>query len=227
MPPTTPTPAPPVRAARQARSRETEQRILRALGELLDEKAFDQLSIAEVAARAGVSVGGFYARFASKHDALLHLSYAGYVADAVAMAERDLAAERWAGAGVAPIAEVYFRLMVRAGHDHHALLRELVQRHRADPGAMRGVEAWEQFQERVHGPFRRLVRERIATVRHPDPELALRVGFSLCSSALREALLFPHMGPSPGELSAEGLVVELTRMFCGYLGVPLDGSSAA
>ncbi|HEX2204099.1 MAG TPA: TetR/AcrR family transcriptional regulator [Longimicrobium sp.] len=219
--------APPVRAARQARSRETEQRILRALRELLDEKSFDQLSIADVAGRAGVSVGGFYARFASKHDALLHLSYAGYVADAVAMADRDLDPARWAGAGIAPIAEAYFRLMVRAGHDHHALLRELVQRHRADPAAMRGVEAWERFQERVHGPFRRLLAERIGAVRHPDPALALRVGFSLTSSALREALLFPHMGPPPGELTPEALAVELTRLFCGYLGVPLDGSSAA
>jgi AcrR family transcriptional regulator len=211
------------RRARQARSRENEERILRAVRELLEQKPFDQLSIAEIAARAGVSVGGFYARFPSKDDALHELAYASYVAETIELAEIALRPARFDGAGIAAVAEAYFRVLVTTGARHEAVVRHMVQRHRADPGAMRGVEAWERFRDGVHFPFERLLAERIGEVRHPDPHKALRVGFSLVSSALREAVLFPHMRPTPGELTLDELTAELTRMFCGYLGARLPG----
>ncbi|HEX8696554.1 MAG TPA: helix-turn-helix domain-containing protein [Longimicrobium sp.] len=218
---TAPVPVSAARRPQQDRSRETEARILRALAELLRARPFERLSVADVAERAGVSVGGFYARFASKHDALLHLSYEGYVAETAAEAARVLAPGRWRGRGIAPVAEAYFRLVIGGARRHFAVIRELVQRSRADPGGAPGADAYDRFVEVVHEPFRRLLRARLAEVRHPDPELALRVGFSACHSAAREAVLFPHMRPVMGEIADERLAAELARMFCGYLGAPL------
>ncbi|AKH42251.1 AcrR family transcriptional regulator [Altererythrobacter atlanticus] len=57
-------------APRQERSRETEQRFLAAARELLRERSFSDLSVAELAARAGRSVGVFYRRFPSKEEFL-------------------------------------------------------------------------------------------------------------------------------------------------------------
>jgi AcrR family transcriptional regulator len=207
------------RTPRQLRSRDTEERILRAFGELLAESRFEDVSVQQVAGRAGVSVGGFYARFGSKDDALLHLLYAGYVRDALALAERVLDPARWEGAGIGPIAHAYFKLILDAGHGHNGVVRELVSRTRVNPDAVSDSEAWASFRHGVHEPFRRLLAERVAEVDHPDPAFALRFAFSACSSALREALLFGHMEPSMGPVEEDALARELARMFCRYLGV--------
>jgi AcrR family transcriptional regulator len=215
------------RTPRQPRSRDTEERILRAFGELLEGSRFEDVSVQQVAGRAGVSVGGFYARFGSKDDALLHLLYAGYVRDALALAERVLDPERWRGAGIAPIAHAYFTLMLDAGHGHNGVLRELVSRTRLNPDAVRDSAAWASFRQGVHEPFRRLMAERMAEVDHADPQLAVRFAFSACSSALREALLFGHMEPSMGPVDEPTLARELARMFCRYLGVPFTDADAS
>lgn len=216
-----------LRTPRQPRSRQTEERILRAFGELLAEARFEDVSVQQVAGRAGVSVGGFYARFASKDDLLLHAMYAGYVRDALAEAERVLDPARWEGVGMAPVAEAYFRLMLQASRDHMAVLREIVHRTRGNPDTVRDSGAWAAFRQGVHEPFRRLMAERMGEIQHPDPEFALRFAFSACSSALRESVLFGHMQPSMGEVDEETMARELARMFCRYLGTPFPTGAAA
>jgi AcrR family transcriptional regulator len=226
---TTPDPAsvPGTRTPQQPRSRQTEERILRAFGELLAESRFEDVSVQQVAGRAGVSVGGFYARFGSKDDLLLHLLYAGYVREAADIAARVLDPARWEGAGIAPIAQAYFTLMLDAAHGHSGVLRELVQRTRANPETVADSVAWNAFRHSVHDPFLRLIAARMDEVDHADPELALRFGFSACSSALRETLLFGHMVPSAGAVDEPTLARELARMFCRYLGVPFTDADAS
>lgn len=56
--------------AYQERSRKAREKIVRALDEALREKPFDQVTVAELAGRAGVAVGTVYRRFENK-DALI------------------------------------------------------------------------------------------------------------------------------------------------------------
>lgn len=213
------------RRPRQPRSRQTEERIVRAFGELLGSARFEDVSVQQVAGRAGVSVGGFYARFASKDDLLMHAMYAGYVQDALALADDVLKPERWQGQGIAPIAQAYFGLMLRAARDHGPVLREIVHRTRGNPRTVAHSPAWAAFRRGVHEPFRRLLAERMDEIRHADPPFALRFAFSAVSSALRESVLFGHMEPSMGPVDEETMARELARMFCGYLGVSFpDGA---
>jgi AcrR family transcriptional regulator len=205
----------------------TEERILRAFGELLDEARFEDVSVQQVAGRAGVSVGGFYARFASKDDLLLHAHYAGYVRDALAEAEQVFAPGRWDGAGIAPVAEAYFALILRVGRDHEAVLREIVHRTRGNPDTVAGSAAWAAFRQGVHEPFRRLLAERMEEVDHPDPAFALRFAFSACSSALRESVLFGHMQPAMDPMGHDAMARELARLFCRYLGIPFPAGADA
>ena len=62
-----PTTTPP----RQLRSRATMERVLTAVEELLVDKPFDQITIAEIAARASSSPTSIYARFTDKSGLLL------------------------------------------------------------------------------------------------------------------------------------------------------------
>lgn len=215
------------RAPRQPRSRRTEERILQAFAELLSGARYEDVSVQQVAVRAGVSVGGFYARFASKDDLLMHAMYAGYVRDALAEAEQVLAPGRWDGAGMAPLAEAYFGLMLRAAAGHGTVLREIVHRTRGNPETVAGSTAWEAFRRGVHEPFRQLTAQRMDEIRHPDPPFALRFAFSACSSALRESLLFGHMEPSTGPVQTDVMARELARMFCRYLGIPFPAGPDA
>jgi AcrR family transcriptional regulator len=218
---------PSTRTPRQPRSRRTEERILRAFGELLRGARFEEVSVQQVAGRAGVSVGGFYARFASKDDLLLHALYAGYVSDALVEAERVFDPAWWEGAGIAPLAEAYFALMLRAARNHGPVLREIVHRTRGNPDTVRDSAAWAAFRQGVHEPFRRLLLERMDEVDHADPPFALRFAFSACSSALRESVLFGHMEPSMGPVDEDVMAHELARMFCRYLGIPFPAGADA
>ncbi len=56
---------------KQGRSKDTSRRILEAAESLLMERGSFEAPVSEIAGRAGVSVGGFYARFPNP-GALLH-----------------------------------------------------------------------------------------------------------------------------------------------------------
>ena len=64
-------------APRQDRSRATLAAIVQAAETLLDERPFQDVSVADIIARAGCTTGSFYARFASK-DALIPYLYEKY-----------------------------------------------------------------------------------------------------------------------------------------------------
>src|SRR5438552_6131638 len=61
----------------QKRAQETEDRIVAVTEELLREKDFEDIHVAEIAVRAEASLGSFYLRFSSKNALLSHI-YARY-----------------------------------------------------------------------------------------------------------------------------------------------------
>lgn len=58
-------------AQRKNRAAETEARLLESAAEVFAERGFDGTSLDEVAARAGVTKGALYHRYAGKHEVLL------------------------------------------------------------------------------------------------------------------------------------------------------------
>ena len=59
--------------AKQARSEQTTQNIVAALERLLGQKTFEQVTMAELAAEAGLSAGAIYRRFKNKEALLPHI----------------------------------------------------------------------------------------------------------------------------------------------------------
>lgn len=62
---------------RQQQAIETKNIIYNAAIELMDAEGFDNITIAEISERAGVSVGSFYHYFQSKHDILAEIFHKG------------------------------------------------------------------------------------------------------------------------------------------------------
>lgn len=114
-----------VTAPQQERSQRTLQRILTALGELLNEKSFEQISMVELAERAGCAVTSIYARFKDKWSmiAALHESFRD---DAIVRIDSFLAPERWRGATSEEIIAAAMATLVATYHEHRHLMRAVL-----------------------------------------------------------------------------------------------------
>jgi AcrR family transcriptional regulator len=82
--------AAPVKRIRQKRSQKTYDALIETAFKLLEQREFDEISIAELAQKAGYSVGAFYARFNSK-DELLDALVARHVESRRAVRARQFA----------------------------------------------------------------------------------------------------------------------------------------
>lgn len=113
---------------RQARSRRTHEKIVAAAAELLEAEGPGGVTVAGIAARAGVSVGGFYARFPSKDALLAHL----YDREVDGELAREAGERLDAGGGASlPPEELllrYSRLLLATYREHEGLLREAARR---------------------------------------------------------------------------------------------------
>lgn len=207
--------SPTVPLHRQERSRRTAERITSAALSLLERKSFGELSVAEIARKAGVSVGGFYARFPSK-QALLQYFDATIVEGILERAGRELDSERLAGAGAREVVTTYIRLAVRMFRRHRPVLQQVALRSRTskDPAFRERIRAANAF---LHGRFRALLEERRAEIGHSDPRLAVDLGLTFVSAAMREYVLFSDHRPDFVAIADSRLVRELSDAFCAYL----------
>lgn len=78
---------------KQARSKQTQQKLLDALHSCLEEKFFEHISIQELAQKANVSVGSYYRRFKNK-ESLLPMLYENFSCELIAWID-DLEAQHF------------------------------------------------------------------------------------------------------------------------------------
>ena len=205
---------------RQERSRRTAERITSAALSLLERKSFGELSVAEIARKAGVSVGGFYARFPSK-QALLQYFDATIVEGILERAGRELDSERLSGASARQVVTTYIRLAVRMFRRHRPVLQQVALRTRTSPDPV-FKQRIRQANAFLHGRFRALLEERRAEIGHPDPQLAIDIGLTFVSATMREYVLFAAFRPDFAPVKDGRLVRELTDAFCAYLRIADD-----
>jgi AcrR family transcriptional regulator len=200
--------------ARQARAQQTSDAIIEAGLGLLRERDFDSVSVAEIAERAGVSVGGFYARFEGK-EALLHALAAEVLADCRRALDRALAPSRMARASVEGVVRAYVRVMITGFREHRSAIVQVI-RHARGGDPLFGL-AVRDFNDHVHGRLRALLHERRHLLAHPDPDTAVNIGLFLVSAAAREGVLGDNLRAYPIKVTDTMLIAELTRAYVAYL----------
>ncbi len=201
----------------QERSLRTAERIVAAAIDLLSQKAFASLTVAEVAARAGVSVGGFYARFPSK-AALLEYLNESVIGRILAEARQTLSSEATAGLDAAAVIERYVAMAVH-GFRRHRLVLQQVSLHSRTSSEQTFRRRILEVNRILHGLFRSRLAERTREMRHPDPATAVDVALTAVSGAMREYVLFQEYRPHFDPLADDRLIAELTEMSCLYLGI--------
>ncbi|MGH0037051.1 MAG: TetR/AcrR family transcriptional regulator [Myxococcota bacterium] len=212
-----------IRTPQQARSQETLERILDAAEVLISDKGVDDTSVAEVARRAGSSVGAFYTRFRDK-DGLFYALYDRYLEQAMATADDALDPARWQGIGVREMLDSVVRFLVEIYRDRRGLMRAFVLRNHTDPefGARQ-----ERLSHYVSDKLGALLLARSEQIRHPDPARAAAFGLILCFASIESAVLFGEVRSGSLSLSDEDLASELVRAFVAYLGIDPSPDAAS
>jgi len=201
--------------ALQERSRRSAERIVAAALELLATRNFEDLSVNEIAARARLSVGGFYARFADK-SALLHYLNASVIDGLVQRARELLSEEATRGFDARGVIERYVSMAVRAFRKHKRVLQQVSLRSRTsvDPRFRAHVV---QTNRLLHDLLRERLWERRGEIGHRQPRLAIDVALTAVSGAMREYVLFQEFRPHFAPVADVRLISELTDMFCAHL----------
>jgi AcrR family transcriptional regulator len=168
----------------QARSQRTLEAIVEATEVLLETKRFEQIPVAEIILRAGVSNGSFYARFPSK-DALLPELYRRYNDELPA--RMAALRERFAGeASLAVACAILVDALATFFEGRRNLMRAITLYARTRPEELRPLL----------GERSGIVRQMIAlfTPFHDqiegDPEARIRAGLFIVNAGIREAVLF-------------------------------------
>jgi AcrR family transcriptional regulator len=205
-----------VRSPVQGRSAASLERMLAAAEDVLRSRSFDQAGVAEIARRAGVTVGAFYARFTDKEALLQHLEERVY-AEVSELARTQAAAVSDHALPLATVVHGMLGASLAFYRKHGGTLRALDLRARTDPALRERMEA---ANRRTLAAFAPAVLGRAGEIRHPHPAEAVRFAVLLVGNTLREATLVGTPWLEQARWDDEKLLRELTRAFVAYLGVP-------
>lgn len=204
-----------VHAPKQKRSQETLDRLLDALeGIFAEGGGLEQVSIAEVARRAEVSVGAFYARF--KHrEAALYALHERFCVEAKRTADDALIPARWEGVPLGGIVRAVAGFLVDEYAARPGLRRAVLLLNASDERVRaRSKEVSGYVAARMHG----LLAARASELTHPDPLLAAEVIHRLLFATNDQWAVFLDGSSTGRPLERDVWVDELTRMICAYLG---------
>lgn len=202
-----------VRAPRQARSQATLERFVEATRLLLEERSFEEITVADIVSKAERTVGSFYARFEDKY-AVLHVLVARLDERVRAMVRSFCDPARWEGATVADFVSESVSLNVLAYRQSHALLR----------AALTAAATDERFRARRIDTMRYCAEQhkaflatRAGELRCPEVGRASDLMYELVTAVLDHELLFGRFTATTPTSDVE-LVAELTSQCLAVLG---------
>ncbi len=208
-----------VRPAKQSRSRQTRAKLVAALEKLLRHRSFEDISIADLAAEAGLSVGTVYRRFDNR-DALIPVIF-------------ELYAERVTHYAGTPSAQ----LTLKEGEGLRSALRQMVSRAweflTAEAHLVRAAhlyarlrpdlvgEEWEAFLEAAVASSVALIEHFSAEVSVSNRRHAAEILTYLFNTSLIERALYPKDGPAFAlTMSDEVFTTAMADAIYGYLTAP-------
>ncbi|KAA0233319.1 MAG: TetR/AcrR family transcriptional regulator [Actinobacteria bacterium] len=209
------------RQPRQARSQETMLRFLEATEELLAERSFDQLSVADIVERAGRTVGSFYARFEDKY-AVLHI-LADRIDEEICSVIADFAdPRRWEGRSLAAVVRGFAELTVQWYRTTGPVFQAATAYAASNPSFRDQRVPTFRF---CADCFKRLVLLRVEELGHPEPERAADLAFEALIGVLDHRLVFGEFTATTASNDAQ-LVDEMEELVSGVLRIPARNTAS-
>lgn len=187
---------------------------MQAFRRLLRTKSLASISVAEIAAAAGTSVGGFYARFSAKEALLVPLAE-----EVMAEAKQAIDAAFDApgvAASLPRIVDAYVGTVIRLFREHRSTLLHIRQAALGDTAVAIG-RLVHDMNVYTHTRFRTLALEHRAAIRHRSPAQAVELALFIGSASAREAVLSENWKSYEIRPDDELLVAEISRAMRRYL----------
>jgi AcrR family transcriptional regulator len=202
-----------INPAAQKRSTRTLRRILRSATEHLNQRAFDEITVAEICRDAGCSPPSFYQRFKDK-EALLHALHERYTTDTIAAVRQFLDPDGWHGRSIEELVRTLAQGMVALETQAGGLRITAVRRSLSnDHFAARIRRIRDELYRHLADVLRRLHDQ----VPHRDPEHAARFLVRLIQGVAVRHLEGRHL--ETDTIDHDELVEDLSRVCLAYLGV--------
>ena len=212
------TPRPPGKKAaqprqpQQPRSRKTLERILVATEDLLADRDFEDISIADIAKRARVAVGTLYTRFATKDDILPFLitrlqdQQLACAPDLLSdPGDRDMGLEARIACQIRGSAQALMG-------PKRGLCRAIARRHL---GGLLEIPSEEiEKARKLHGYLFEWLLECRREIRHPQPETAVAFAIYMMTTSLSLKILFGH---PVHRIADDDFIEESVKAVVGYL----------
>ena len=173
--------------------------------ELLRTEGLTGLTVHKVVAKAGSSVGSFYARFDGKEDLLDYLGERVWT-EALERWEVALETRDWSTLSLDEVVEGSVGLLIDAQRSRSDYLKAL------DWASGRQNDAYERFRGELLLGLGRLLLEQRESISHPDPELAVRIGLRAILGAVDA-----EIRATDNRLDRDSLTTEARTLLLGYL----------
>ena len=202
----------------QQRSRQTLDLLLSATAKVLDEHGLEGATMPRIAARARLTPGAIYRRFADK-DALLREVCLRVLRENYRHSQDALTPERWSDRSAADLVRHIVDTTLLGHARHRGLLRALTL-FTLEHGDDRFAKESQELQWKVFQSVSGLLVARRKDIGHPHPESAVRFALLMVGMAAKNVIALPR---DPGHLArllpdAETtLRRELPKMVLAYL----------
>jgi AcrR family transcriptional regulator len=207
--------APWIRPPSQARSQATMERFVRATRELLQERPFEDITVADIVTRAERTVGSFYARFEDK-DAVLRLLLEQLDSRVRETVRAFCDPVRWEGSPVSDFVAESVKLNVHAYRRSAPLFRAALAASASDAGFRDRRRETMRFSAEAQKAFLLTRRDEL---RCSDPARASDAMFETIAATLDHELLYGRFTATSPSTDGE-LIDDLTRRALGILGAP-------
>ncbi len=173
--------------------------------ELLGTEGLTGLTVHKVVAKAGSSVGSFYARFDGKEDLLDYLGERVWT-EALERWEVALETRDWSTLSLDEVVEGSVGLLIDAQRSRSDYLKAL------DWASGSQNDAYERFRGELLLGLGRLLLEQRESISHPDPELAVRIGLRAILGTVEA-----EIRATDNRLDRDSLTTEARTLLLGYL----------
>jgi len=197
-----------VNAPKQARSEQRLQDIIQALEALLDGRAFEEITIPDIAARAGCVPASIYARFRDKNSILVALHESIHNRQ-MAQIDENMRPERHAGHSLDESIYLIFRNLARHYTRHRNLLRPAYLLGDAEIHE-RAANLTRHASERIAA----IVRDKTKTGSHDQLDKRVDLGMRAVYALLQQRMVFQSLATGrymPG--NDEEMAAELALLF--------------
>ena len=204
--------------AHQKRSRQTRDKLLNALEKLLKEKDFGDISVAEIAANAGVSTASIYRRF-DKKNGFISVLFDLYLERLQEWSQSPEARLDLEGCALREaLQQIVFAGWRQITHQAHIM--RAIHLHGRNHLRMIGDKV-EAYEESTFQTIRMLVDLYQGEIKRGDPDTTARMLAYYLNNIMMEKALFADYGATFGlELENRKFTDELADFAYGYLRTP-------